>query len=126
MVEAIRQSFPQREIADASFRYQQEVDSGERIVVGVNAYEVGDEEPIEIHRIAPELERKQIGRLEGTRSKRDSVAVEASLTALKEAAATDQNLMPLFLEAARARATEGEMIAALQEVFGTYTEQPVF
>ena len=127
MVEAIKRGFPQREIADASFRYQQEVDSGKRIVVGVNEYRLADEEELELHRPDPAVERKQAGRLSATRARRDSGAVERALAALKRAASTEgENLMPYFLDAARARASEGEMVAALQEVFGSYTEQPVF
>jgi methylmalonyl-CoA mutase, N-terminal domain len=126
MVEAIKRGFPQREIADASFRYQQEVDSGKRIVVGVNEHRLAEDEALELHRPDPAVERKQAGRLAATRAGRDSVAVERALAALKEAAAEGRNLMPYFLDAARARASEGEMIAALQEVFGRYTEQPVF
>jgi methylmalonyl-CoA mutase N-terminal domain/subunit len=126
MVEAIKRGFPQREIADASFRFQQEVDSGERVVVGVNRYQLAEDPEPELHRPDPALERKQADRLSTTRASRDSAAVERLMSELKEAAATDRNLMPCLLEAARARATEGEMIAALQEVFGSYTEQPVF
>ncbi len=126
MVEAVKRGFPQREIADAAFRYQHEVDQRQRIVVGVNDYKLADEEPIPTLKIDPEMERKQGGRLQRTRSRRDSSEVEASLNALKRAAAEGENLMPHFLDAARARASEGEMVAALQEVFGTYTEQPVF
>jgi methylmalonyl-CoA mutase N-terminal domain/subunit len=127
MVEAIKRGFPQREIADASFRYQQEVDSRRRVVVGVNEYKLEDEERLELHRPDPAVERKQGDRLQRTRGARDSAAVEAALANLKAAAATEgENLMPHFLDAARARASEGETIAALQEVFGRYTEQPVF
>jgi methylmalonyl-CoA mutase N-terminal domain/subunit len=126
MVEAIRQSFPQREIAEASFRYQREVDAKERVVVGVNDYTLSGDEEIPTLRIDPALERKQVGRVGATRAKRDAARVESSLAALKQSAATDRNLMPLFMECARARATEGEMISALQEVFGTYSESPVF
>ncbi|HSJ17067.1 MAG TPA: methylmalonyl-CoA mutase family protein [Solirubrobacterales bacterium] len=126
MVEAIKHSFPQREIADASFRYQEEVGERSRIVVGVNEYRVDDEEETPILRIDPALERKQVGRLEATRSRRDAAAVERALGDLKRAAQGGANLMPFFVEAARARASEGEMIAALQEVFGTYTESPIF
>jgi len=127
MVEAIKRGFPQREIADASFRYQQEVDSRRRIVVGVNDYRLDSEEGIDLHRPDPAVERKQSERLQRTRGARDAAAVEVALAELKAAAATDgENLMPHFLDAARARASEGEMIAALQEVFGRYTEQPVF
>jgi methylmalonyl-CoA mutase, N-terminal domain len=72
------------------------------------------------------LERKQRGRIEATRAARDSAEVERTLAALREAAATDANLMPHFLDCARARASQGEMVAALQQVFGRYTESPVF
>ncbi len=126
MVEAIRRNFPQREIADAAFTYQRELDERKRIVVGVNDFTQEDEEETPILRIDPALERKQVDRLQTTRARRDAGAVEAALAELKRAAATDENLMPPIVEAARARATEGEMIAAMQEVFGTYTESPVF
>jgi methylmalonyl-CoA mutase, N-terminal domain len=126
MVEAIRRNFPQREIADAAFTYQRELDERKRIVVGVNDFTQEDEEPTPILRIDPALERKQTDRLAATRARRDGAEVEKALTVLKRAAATDENLMPPIIAAARARASEGEMIAAMQEVFGTYTESPVF
>ncbi|HKN95040.1 MAG TPA: methylmalonyl-CoA mutase family protein, partial [Thermoleophilaceae bacterium] len=126
MVQAIKQNFPQREIADASFRYQQEVDDGKRIVVGVNRYQVLDDEEIPILRIDPALEKKQVDRVKSIRGARDSEAAEAALTALKQAAAGSQNLMEPLLDCARAHATEGEIVEALQTVFGTYTEVPVF
>ncbi len=126
MVEAIRRNFPQREIADASFTYQQELNERKRIVVGVNDFTQENEAPTPILKIDPSLERKQVDRLLATRARRDSAEVERTLAELKAAAATETNLMPPILAAARARATEGEMIAAMQEVFGTYTESPVF
>jgi methylmalonyl-CoA mutase N-terminal domain/subunit len=126
MVEAIRRNFPQREIADASFAYQRAVDQRRRIVVGVNDFAAEQEEPTPILRIDPALERKQAERLAATRARRDGAAVEGALAELKRAAAGDANLMPPIVEAARAGATEGEMIEALQEVFGTYAESPVF
>jgi methylmalonyl-CoA mutase N-terminal domain/subunit len=126
MVEAIRRNFPQREIADAAFTYQRELDERKRIVVGVNDFTQEDEKPTPILRIDPALERKQTDRLAATKAKRDSAAVESALAELKRAAATEENLMPPIIAAARARASEGEMIAAMQEVFGTYTESPVF
>jgi len=126
MVEAIRRNFPQREIADAAFTYQREVDERKRIVVGVNDFAQEGEDPTPILRIDPALERKQVDRLAATRAKRDSAAVESALAELKRAAAGSDNLMPPIIAAARARATEGEMITAMQEVFGTYTESPVF
>jgi methylmalonyl-CoA mutase N-terminal domain/subunit len=126
MVEAIRRNFPQREIADAAFTHQRELDERERIVVGVNDFVQEGEAPTPILRIDPALERKQVDRLQTTRARRDGAAVQGALAELKRAAATEENLMPPIVAAARARATEGEMIAALQEIFGTYTESPVF
>ena len=126
MVEAIRRNFPQREIADASFRYQQELNERRRIVVGVNDFSGEEEDVTPILKIDPALERKQAERLAATKAARDGAAVEAALTELKRAAATEANLMPPIIEAARTQATEGEMIAAMQAVFGTYTESPVF
>ena len=126
MVEAIRRNFPQREIADASFRYQQELNERRRIVVGVNDFTQDDEEAMPILKIDPALEGKQRDRLAATRAARDGAAVESALAELKRAAAGEGNLMPPIIEAARTQATEGEMIAAMQEVFGTYTESPVF
>src|SRR5204862_1491131 len=105
MVQAIEQNYPQREIADAAYRYQEEVDAGQRIVVGVNGYQVGDEPPLEILRIAPDLERKQVGRVQAVRAGRDTTAMESALTALREAAATDANLMDPLLDCARAHCT---------------------
>jgi methylmalonyl-CoA mutase N-terminal domain/subunit len=126
MVEAIRQNFPQREIADASFRFQQELNERKRIVVGVNDFtQEGEAEP-EILRIDPALEARQVERVKNSKAARDSAAVERSLAELKAAAATEANLMEPIIAAARARVSEGEMIAALQEVFGTYRESPVF
>ncbi|HWB70465.1 MAG TPA: methylmalonyl-CoA mutase family protein [Solirubrobacterales bacterium] len=126
MVEAIRRNFPQREIADAAFTFQRDLDERKRIVVGVNDFVHSDEEQTPILRIDPALERKQVERLQSTRAGRDAGAVQGTLAELKRVAATEENLMPAIIEAARARATEGEMIAAMQEVFGTYTESPVF
>ena len=126
MVEAIKQTYPQREIADASFRYQQEVDSERRIVVGVNRYRADEEPPIETLRIDPALERKQIDRVRVVRARRDPDTGERALAALREAAAGDANLMEPLLECARASCTEGEIIESLQRVFGSYREQPVF
>jgi methylmalonyl-CoA mutase N-terminal domain/subunit len=127
MVEAVKRNFPQSEIADASWRYQSEVDAGKRIVVGVNRYEVPSEEPIEILSIDPALERKQIERLRSVRDRRDSREVEDRLARLKLAAADPgHNLMPRLVDCAKAHCTQGEMVEALQEVFGTYSESPVF
>jgi methylmalonyl-CoA mutase N-terminal domain/subunit len=126
MVEAIKQSYPQREIADASFRLQEEIERGERVIVGVNRYQQKDERDLAILRIPEELERKQIGRVQAVRAGRDAPAVETALAELREAAAGDRNLMEPLLDCARAHASEGEIVESLQRVFGTYTETPVF
>jgi methylmalonyl-CoA mutase, N-terminal domain len=127
MVEAVKRNFPQREIADAAFELQQAIDSGERIVVGVNRFVEEDEEQIPILRVDPSLERKQIERLKGTRARRDGAEVERTLAALRNAAAEQRrNLMDPLLDCARALASEGEIIQSLQQVFGDYRETPVF
>jgi methylmalonyl-CoA mutase, N-terminal domain len=127
VIPAIKDNFFQREIAEASFRYQAEVESGKRVVVGVNRYLLDDEEQIPILKIDPALETKQIERLSAVRAKRDAAAVEARLGALKEAAARDGvNLMPLIVDAARDYVTLGEMCDALREVWGVWRETPVF
>jgi methylmalonyl-CoA mutase N-terminal domain/subunit len=127
MVEAVKQNFCQREIADASYELQGRIDHGDRIVVGVNRYTEGDDSHTPLLRIDPALERKQVDRVTAVKGRRDGAAVQRTLTALKEAAAQEHvNLMPPLLDAARVHATEGEIIGALQEVFGSYTETPVF
>jgi methylmalonyl-CoA mutase N-terminal domain/subunit len=127
VVEAIKDNFFQREIAEASFRYQSEVEAKQRIIVGVNRYELEDEQPIPLLRVDPALERKQIERLAAVRARRDSAAVESRLAALKDAAAKpDVNLMPLIVDAARDYVTLGEMCDALRAVWGVWRETPVF
>jgi methylmalonyl-CoA mutase, N-terminal domain len=127
VIPSIKDNFFQREIAEASFRYQAEVESGKRVVVGVNRHLLDDEEPIPILKIDPALEQKQIERLQGVRAQRDSGAVESRLAALREAAANNGvNLMPLIIEAARDYVTLGEMCDALRDVWGVWRETPVF
>ncbi len=127
MVQAVKQGFPQREIADAAFRYQQEVESGERKLVGINAYTEGDDLDTDILRIDPAFETEQVDRLRTVRAQRDGDVVARRLEALVDAAGDPgQNLMPLLVDAARAKVTEGEIVSALQTVFGSYREAPVF
>ena len=127
MVEAVKLNYPQREIADAAFALQQQIDSQERIVVGVNSHIAEDEQAIPTLRVDPALEAKQIGRLQATRARRDGAAVERALAALREDAAhADRNLMEPLLDCARAHASEGEIVESLQQVFGDYAETPVF
>jgi methylmalonyl-CoA mutase, N-terminal domain len=127
VVAAIKENFFQREIAEASFRYQSEVEQKQRIVVGVNRYALEDERPVEILKIDPGLEREQIERVQALRARRDSAAVESALGALKrDAASEDRNLMTPIVEASRAYVTMGEMCDALRAVWGVWRETPVF
>jgi methylmalonyl-CoA mutase N-terminal domain/subunit len=126
MVAAIEANFPQREISDAAFEHQAALERGDRTMVGVNAFEVADDELTELHRPDPAAERRQRERLAETMARRDPDAAAAALAALETAAAGDRNLMPPLIACARARVSEGEMVAAMQKVFGTYTETPVY
>ncbi len=127
MVEAVKRGFPQREIADAAFEYQREIEAGIRKIVGVNSYTEGEDEPTPILRIDPAFEVDQVRRVREVRERRGSQRVTEALVAVEQAAHDpEENLMPYLLEATRARATEGEMVQALQKVFGRYTETPAF
>ena len=127
VIEAIKENFFQREIADASFRFQSEVESGERVIVGVNGYQLEDEAPLEILSIDPAFEHTQVERVKALRARRDSAAVEQRLGQLREAAAReDVNLMPIIVDCARDYVTMGEMCDALREVWGVWRETPVF
>jgi methylmalonyl-CoA mutase N-terminal domain/subunit len=122
-VEAIEQGFVQREIEDAAFRYQQAVERGEAVVVGVNRYEEHEAEPIELHRLDPEAERRQLERTARIRAERDSDAAERALDEIRRVARTEENLLPPMREALRARCTVGEICNVLREEFGTYDAQ---
>jgi methylmalonyl-CoA mutase N-terminal domain/subunit len=126
VVAAIKENFFQREIAEASFRYQAEVEARQRVVVGVNRYALQDEPEPEILRIDPALEGEQVERVGQLRERRDSAAAERALARLKKASVGDENLMPLIVEAARAYVTMGEMCDALRETWGIWRETPVF
>ena len=125
MLAAIERGFPQREIADSSYRYQQEVDARQRILVGVNDFLQGNEEPIEIpiHTITLESEQRHLDRLHRVRSERDQSAVATALQRLENAAREGRdNLMPYIVDAVRAYATLGEMCNLLRGVYGEYRE----
>src|SRR3989475_3287290 len=127
VVAAIKENFFQREIADASFRYQSEVEQKQRIIVGVNRYDLAEEPPVELLKIDPVLEHQQVTRVQALRARRDSAAAESTLAALKrDAAREDDNLMPPLVEASKAYVTLGEMCDALREVWGVWRETPVF
>jgi methylmalonyl-CoA mutase N-terminal domain/subunit len=126
VVAAIKDNFFQREIAEASFRYQAEVERGERIVVGVNRYVQEEDRQLEILKIDAALEAKQIERVRALRGRRDSAAAEAALAELKRTAAGEANLMGPIIAAAKAHVTMGEMCDAWREVWGVWRETPVF
>jgi len=127
VIPAIKQNFFQREIAEASFRYQSEVEAEQRVIVGANRYQLEDEPELELLKIDPALEREQIERVRAVRTRRDSAKVAASLRRLKECAASeDANLMPPIIAAAREYVTMGEMCDALRELWGVWRETPVF
>jgi methylmalonyl-CoA mutase N-terminal domain/subunit len=119
-VAAIESGYMQREIQEAAWRYQQEVDRGERIIVGVNKFQLEGEEPKPIFRLNPEVERAQVQRLRAVKAERDNAVALASLARLRDAAQGDENLMSPILEAVKAYATLGEMCGVLRQVFGDY------
>jgi methylmalonyl-CoA mutase N-terminal domain/subunit len=125
MVGAIEQGFPQREIADASYRFQQAVDAREKIIVGVNDYVQEDEDQIEVLYIDGGAADLQLASLERVKATRDRARVERALERLRQAAGTTENLMPPIIEAVRAYATVGEMCDVLRDVWGAYEEVPV-
>jgi methylmalonyl-CoA mutase N-terminal domain/subunit len=125
MLDAIERGFPQREIADSAYRYQQEVDAGQRILVGVNDFLQGNEEPIQIpiHALTRESEERHLDRLRRVRRERDQTALSDALQRLDNCAREgSDNLMPFILDAVRAYATLGEMCNLLRDVYGEYRE----
>ncbi|MCA1733325.1 MAG: methylmalonyl-CoA mutase family protein, partial [Acidobacteria bacterium] len=123
MVEAIEAGFPQREIWDASYQYQRAFESGEKTVVGVNRYQMEEEDPYEILTIDESVTADQIALLEKVRRERNGELVRGTLDRLKDAARdADVNTMPYLLDCVKAYATVGEISDALREVFGTYQE----
>ena len=125
MVEAIERGFPQKEIAESSYRFQREVERRERIIVGVNDFVQESDPPIEILYIDERASERQLGRLEALKRTRDNARVGRALDGLRTAASGTENLMPRILEAVRAYATLGEMCDALRDVWGEYEEVPV-
>ncbi len=122
-VAAVEQGFVQGEIESASYRYQQEVESGDRVLVGVNLFEEADEEPIELHRLDPEAERRQLERTTRVRAERNQAEADAGIAAVLEAAQGDGNLLISMREALRVHCTIGEICNALRDEWGTYDAQ---
>lgn len=125
MVKAIEQGFPQREILDASQRYQHELECKERFIIGVNEYVEPDERPLPILKIGQEVEHEQVARLSDLRKCRDSFKMAGAVESLQEAASCGENIMPFLIDAVKAKATLGEICTALKEVLGTYREPVV-
>ena len=126
MVEAVERGYPQREIIESAFHFQQQVDAGEKVIVGINKYATEREPPIPTLAIDPEVERKQVERLAKTRRTRDKGRWKRALDELREAAKTGDELMPRFLECARAYASVGEQVAVLKDVYGVYHDPGYF
>jgi methylmalonyl-CoA mutase N-terminal domain/subunit len=122
-VEAVEQGFVQREIEQAAFDYTQQVEAGEKVIVGVNAYVEPEADEIELHRIDPEAERRQLERTAALRAGRDQDAAEAALAVVAETARGEGNLLPPMREALRARCTVGEICNVLRDLFGTFDSQ---
>ena len=127
MVKAIEHGFPQREIAEAAYRYQKALEKKDRIVVGVNEYELeGEQIEIPLLKINYSVEQEQRHRLDELRKKRDPARTRRCLDAVTQVCASNENAMPVILEAARARCSLGEICEAMKKVFGTYEEPPTF
>ena len=125
MIPAIERGYPQSEIANASYEYQHSIETGDRLIVGVNSFTESDQAPLDILQIGDSTTKEQIAKLEKLKRRRDPDRVAAALDRLKQAAAGVKNTMPPILDAVRAYATMGEICEALREVFGTYTESSV-
>ncbi len=127
MMRAIERGYIQKEIADAAYKYQKEIEEGKRIIVGVNKFQTDEPIEVEILKVDPSIRDKQIERLKKLRSERDSKKVEEALDKLRNAAETeDENLMPYIIEAHRHLATLGEVTDVLREVWGEYRAPLIF
>jgi len=126
MIEAIEEGFPQKEIADAAYKYQKTLEEKRKIVVGVNQFSDPDEKiEIPVLKIDPKIERHQRQKLEKNRKTRDSGRASACLEGVRKAAQGKENLLPRILDAVKAYCTEGEIVNAMREVFGEYREKPI-
>jgi methylmalonyl-CoA mutase N-terminal domain/subunit len=122
MIPAIETGFPQREIREAAWQYQREIERKERVIVGVNEYVMEEEEPLDILVIDPAVEKRQLERVRELRASRDQARWQGALEALRKAAIAQDNLMPPLIDAVKAYATVGEICNALKDVFGEYEE----
>lgn len=124
-LQAITEGYYQRELAEGAYKHQREVETGERVVVGVNRFQIDEEVPIPVFRSDPEGERRQIAKLEALRAERDGAAAQAALQELRRAATENENLVPALRQCARAYCTIGEMCGVLRELYGEYRETQV-
>ena len=125
MVAAVERGYPQAEIAESAYKYQKQVDSGEKVIVGLNKYAT-DHPPITIWRMKPEIEQRQLKRLQEVKQKRNSTKVKECLQQIHKASQDGENLMPLLINAAREYTTIQEICDVWREVFGKYTDPGYF
>jgi methylmalonyl-CoA mutase N-terminal domain/subunit len=126
IIQAVERGYPQKEIADSAYKFQQQVERGERVIVGVNKFQTDEEITIPVLMIDPEIERKQIERTKAVRARRDAAKHTAAMKALRDACMSDKNLVPFVLDAVRADATLGEISDVFREAYGVYREPAVF
>jgi methylmalonyl-CoA mutase N-terminal domain/subunit len=126
MVSAIEKGYPQREIAASAYRFQRQLESGERVMIGVNKYDTGSNVDVPTLRIDEAVQASQIANLRRVKASRDTARVQAALGAVRAAAGSGANLMPPIIEAARAYCTQQEICDVLREVLGTYTDPAEF
>ena len=126
MVEAVERGYPQREIAGSAYRLQQQIESGEKTVVGVNKYAAGEGSKVPTLRIDEAIEKEQVASLARVKQERDDSAVRTALSALRDACKSDRNVMPLIVDAARVYCTEQEICDVFREVFGQHQDRPEF
>jgi methylmalonyl-CoA mutase N-terminal domain/subunit len=122
MIRAIELGFPQKEIAEASYRYQKQLERGEKVMVGVNKHQVAEEPPLEVLRLDPELERRQVERVRARKKARPQGRARDALAAVRQAALGTTNLMPPLLDAVRVECTVGEIADVFRDVFGEYRD----
>ena len=122
IISAINMGYPQKEIADSAYRYQQQLDAKEKVIVGVNAHEIPEEQPMETLKIHPEVERSQVAQAKQVKQERDSAQAEEHLGLVHAAARNGENLMPVLIDAVKAYCTVGEISDVYREVFGVYQD----
>jgi methylmalonyl-CoA mutase N-terminal domain/subunit len=126
MLVAVERGYIQKEIHESAYRYQKEIESKSRLIVGVNSFEISEDIPIKILKVPPEIEKKQIDKLKKLKSERDNVKVKSALENLKKVTETDENTVPAILEAVSAYSTLGEICDVFRGVFGEYQAPNIF